>query len=67
MIKVVPVHKDKKVIDPETMKKLPMEGVYIRMVSPYWKNRVLDGDVEILDTSKDFPWENIEIKKEKGK
>jgi len=39
--------KNKKVIDPVTGKKIPVEGVNIRKIDSYWKNRINDGDVEI--------------------
>jgi len=49
MIKLVltELAKDKKVIDPITGKKISSNGVQVRKINSYWKNRINDGDVEI--------------------
>ena len=47
MIRITPKHKDKKVIDPSTSKKVPMEGIVISKITTYWKRRKDDDDVTI--------------------
>lgn len=47
MIRIIPKHEDKKVIDPSTGKKVPMEGIVISKITTFWKRREKDGDVTI--------------------
>ena len=57
MIKIVLTKeaKDKKVIDPETLKRVSKNGLIIPKITSYWKNRKKDGDVEIVLSGKDKP------------
>ncbi len=52
MYRIIPKHDDKKVIDPSTMKKVPMEGIVIPRVTTYWKKREQDKDITIENLSK---------------
>lgn len=52
MFKVIPLDDDKKVINPDTFKRVPKDGVVIPKVTTYWKNREKDKDVTIEDLSK---------------
>ncbi len=53
MYKIIPLDKDKKVMDFETLKRIPTEGIIVRNVSTYWRNRKTDGDVSIEEVKKD--------------
>lgn len=51
MIKITP--KDGlKVINPDTMKRVPRDGTVIPKMTTYWNNRKKDGDISIEDLSK---------------
>lgn len=52
MHKVIPKDENKKVVNPETLKRVSKDGVVIPKVTTYWKNRENDGDVKIEDLSK---------------
>lgn len=56
MFRIIPLKEDKKVINPPTLKRVPMEGIVVRSITKYWRNRKIDGDVkieEIKSTKKD--------------
>lgn len=48
-MKLIKTVNDKKVIDPNTLKQLPENGICVQKVSQYWKNRKNDGDVTITE------------------
>lgn len=45
MIRIKPKSKDKKVVNPGTLKRVPMEGIVIPKMTTYWNNRKKDGDI----------------------
>ena len=51
MVHIIP-KKDKIVINPTTNKKLPENGILVNL-NTYWKNRLLDKDIEILKNKKE--------------
>jgi hypothetical protein len=52
MYRIIPKHEDRKVINPDTMKRVPKEGIVIPKITTYWKRRKDDKDVTIEDLSK---------------
>ena len=42
----------RKVVNPETMKRIGDDGVLIQKVDSYWKNRINDKDVEVFKKEK---------------
>ena len=66
MIKIIP--KDGlKVMNPDTMKRVPKDGIVIPKITTYWKNRKNDKDITIEDLSKKKSPKNISQKKEENK
>ena len=64
MIKIIP--KDGlKVMNPDTMKRVPKDGIVIPKITTYWKNRKNDKDITIEDLSKKKS--STQISKEKKK
>lgn len=51
MVHIIP-KKDKIVINPITNKKLTKNGTFVSLNS-YWKNRLLDNDIEIVKNKKE--------------
>jgi hypothetical protein len=51
MIKIIP-KEGLKVINPDTMKRVPKYGIVIPKITTYWKNRLKDKDITIEDLSK---------------
>lgn len=51
MYKIIP-KKDLKVINPDTMKRLPEDGVVISKMNTYWNRRLEDKDITVEDLSK---------------
>ena len=63
MFKIIP--KDGlKVINPDTMKRVPKEGVIIPRVTTYWKRRKEDKDITIEDLSKNKNSKDVSKKEE---
>lgn len=52
MFTIKPKRKDKKVINPDTLRRLPESGIMVQRVTTFWKNRKEDGDVTIEDSKK---------------
>jgi len=52
MYRIIPKHEDKKVINPDTHKRVPKEGIVIQKVTTYWARRKNDGDITIENLSK---------------
>jgi hypothetical protein len=52
MVHIIP-KKDKIVINPITNKKLTKKGTFVNLNS-YWKNRLLDNDIEIVKNKKEI-------------
>lgn len=51
MIKIIP--KDGlKVINPDTLKRVPKDGIVIRKMTTFWNNRLKDNDITIEDLKK---------------
>ncbi len=67
MIRITPKHKDKKVINPETMKRVSEKGILIQKLNTYWRNRFNDGDINVKDLSKKVKPKQISKDEEKGK
>jgi len=51
MVHIIP-KKDKIVINPITNKKLTKKGTFVNLTT-YWKNRLLDNDIEIVKNKKE--------------
>ena len=51
MIRIIP-KEGLKVINPDTMKRVPKDGIVIPKKTTYWKNRENDKDITIEDLSK---------------
>ena len=51
MIKIIPKN-GLKVINPQTLKALPKDGILITQLSTFWRNRLKDGDVEAKEVKK---------------
>lgn len=51
MFKIIP-KKDLKVINPDTMKRLPEDGVVVPKMNTYWNRRLKDKDITVEDLSK---------------
>jgi len=64
MIKIIP-KEGLKVINPDTMKRVPKDGIVIPKITTYWKNRKNDKDITIEDLSKKKS--STQISKEKVK
>ena len=67
MYRIIPKHDDKKVINPDTMKRVPKEGIVIPKKTTYWKNRETDKDITIEDLSKKQSQKKISQKDEEKK
>ena len=52
MYRIIPKHEDKKVVNPDTLKRVPKEGIVIPKITTYWKRRKKDKDITIEDLSK---------------
>lgn len=52
MVHIIP-KKDKIVINPITNKKLTKKGTFVNL-NTYWKNRLLDNDIEIVKNKKEI-------------
>ncbi len=66
MIKIIP--KDGlKVMNPDTMKRVPKDGIVIPKITTYWKNRKNDKDITIEDLSKKKSPKKDISKKEENK
>jgi hypothetical protein len=52
MVHIIP-KKDKIVINPMTNKKLTKKGTFVNL-NTYWKNRLLDNDIEIVKNKKEI-------------
>ena len=66
MIRIIP--KDGlKVINPDTMKKVPKEGIVIPKMNTFWKRREKDKDITIEDLSKKKSSKAISKNKEENK
>ncbi len=59
MIRIIPQN-GLKVINPETMKALPMGGAVIRELNTYWNARLVDGDIKVEDLKNPI---KVEVKK----
>jgi hypothetical protein len=64
MFKIIPKN-GLKVINPDTMKRVPKDGTIIREVTTYWKNRKNDKDITIEDLSKKRSSKVVTHKEEK--
>ncbi len=51
MIRVIP-KEGLKVINPDTMKRVPKEGIVIPKMNTYWNRRLKDKDITIKDLKK---------------
>ena len=51
MVHIIP-KKDKIVINPITNRKLPEQGTFVNLTT-YWKNRLLDNDIKIVENKKE--------------
>ncbi|MHA1193236.1 MAG: DUF2635 domain-containing protein [Promethearchaeota archaeon] len=52
MYRIIPNDENKKVINPDTHKRVPKEGIVIPKITTYWKRRKEDGDITIENLSK---------------
>ncbi len=64
MIKIIP-KEGLKVINPDTMKRVPKDGIVIKKMDTFWKRRLNDKDITIEDLSKKKS--STQISKEKKK
>ena len=62
MIRITP-KEGLKVINPETLKRLPKDGIVIRKMDTFWKRREKDGDITVEKLTVKKP----QKKEEKGK
>jgi len=67
MYKIIP-KENLKVINPDTLKRVPKDGIVIRKMNSFWNRRLDDGDIKVEDLSeKKKPKQISETKKEEGK
>ncbi len=56
-----------KVINPDTMKRVPKEGIVIKEMNTFWNRRLNDKDITIEDLSKKKSSNQVSDKKEEKK
>jgi len=66
MIRIIP-KEGLKVINPDTMKRVPKDGIVIPKITTYWKNRKNDKDITIEDLSKKKSQKKVSQEKEENK
>ena len=67
MYRIIPIDEKKKVINPETGKRVTKGGIVIPKITTYWKNRKKDKDITIEDLSKKKSSKAVSKKNEENK
>lgn len=66
MLRIIP-KEGLKVISPDTLKRVPKEGIVIRKMNTFWNRRLNDGDIKAEDLSKKKNSKQVSKTKEEGK